>query len=72
MLEPLQVESLIDIVSSMDRDDLTRRLLSFSGQFPVDFTPDYLAQLSADRLRHILVAACLQAGQLPGAMANAA
>jgi hypothetical protein len=65
MLESQQFESLIRIVSAMDRDDLTDRLLHFRGQFSVDFTPDYLGRLSLDRLKHIFVAVCLQAGQVP-------
>ncbi len=65
MLEPQQLESLIRIVSSLDRPALVDRLLSFDGAFPIDFTDEYLQQLSIDRLRHILVAVCLQAGQLP-------
>ncbi len=65
MLQAQQVESLIRVVASMDRDALIERLLDFHGSFPVDFTPDYLHRLSADRLRHIFVAICLQAGQLP-------
>ncbi len=73
MLEQCQIDSLIDIVSAMNRDDVMRRLLDFRGRFPVDFTADYLDELSLDRLRHIFVALCLQSGQLPGAViANAA
>jgi len=73
MLDQQQVDHLIEVVSSMDRDDLCASLLSFTGRFPVDFTAEYLQELSLDRLRHILVAACLQAGQLPeSAVAHAA
>jgi hypothetical protein len=73
MLDPQQLDSLIRVVSAMDRDDVTRRLLRFRASFNVDFTPDYLRGLSLDRMRHLLVAACLQAGQLPGVpMADAA
>lgn len=73
MLEPQQVESLVSIVATMDRDDIVERLMHFQADFPVDFTPSYLDQLSTDRLRHIFVAVCLQAGQLPAeTMASAA
>jgi len=65
MLDPQQVETLITIVSAMDRGDLTERFLHFHGQFPVDFTPEYLRNLPTDRLKHIFVAMCLQAVQLP-------
>jgi hypothetical protein len=56
-----QVEELICLVSAMDRHAVTERLLGFSGTFPVDFTPQFLATLPLDRLRHILLALCLHA-----------
>jgi len=39
MLESHQVEELICIVSSLDREALTQQFSSFRGNFPVDFTP---------------------------------
>jgi len=65
MLESHQVEELICIVSSLDREALTQQFSSFRGNFPVDFTPEFLRGLSVDRLRHIFVAMCLQSQQLP-------
>jgi len=65
MLESHQVEELICIVSSLDREALTQQFASFRGSFPIDFTPEFLRGLSVDRLRHIFVAMCLQAQQLP-------
>jgi len=65
MLESQYIESLISVVSAMNRDTLLERFHDFRGSFPVDFTPEYLRQLSTDRLRHIYIALCLQAGQLP-------
>ena len=55
-----QVEELICLISAMDRATVTERLLGFNGTFPVDFTHDFLDALPLDRLRHILVALCLQ------------
>ena len=65
MLQPPQIEELICLVTSMDRRSLTREFLNFRGNFPVDFTPDFLDQLSLDRLRHIYVALCLQHQHVP-------
>ncbi len=65
MLESHQVEELICLVSSLDKPTLTRQFLSFRGSFPVDFTPEFLNTLSIERLRHIFVALCLQAQQVP-------
>jgi hypothetical protein len=69
MLESHQVEELICLVSSLDKPTLTRQFLSFSGNFPVDFTPEFLNTLSLERLRHIFVALCLQAQQVPSSEA---
>ncbi len=65
MLQSPQIEELICLVSALDRQSLTRQFLSFRGCFPVDFTPDFLEQLSVDRLRHIFVALCLQNRHVP-------
>ncbi len=65
MLESHQVEELICLVSSLDKPTLTRQFLSFSGNFPVDFTPEFLDGMSLERLRHIFVALCLQAQRVP-------
>jgi hypothetical protein len=72
MLESHQVEELISLVSSLDKATLTRHFLTFRGNFPIDFTPEYLDGLPIERLRHIFVALCLQAQRLPiGAAADA-
>lgn len=44
-------------VTSMSKREVIRRLLHFDGPIKLDFTPDYLENLSTDRLRHILLAA---------------
>jgi hypothetical protein len=48
-------------VASLDRGELTKRIKNFRGRFKLDFTEDYLKKLSVDRLRHILLAAILNA-----------
>ena len=65
MLESHQVEELICLVASMDKSALTKQFLTFRGNFPVDFTPEFIEGLSLERLRHIFVALCLQAQQVP-------
>ena len=65
MLESHQVEELICLVSSLDKPALTKQFLTFRGDFPIDFTPEFLDGLSLERLRHIFVALCLQAQRLP-------
>ena len=65
MLQPLQIEELICLVTSLDRRTLVRQFQNFRGNFPIDFTPQFLEQLSLDRLRHIYVALCLQNQHVP-------
>ncbi len=72
MLQPHQVEELICVVSTMDRAALVRQFQAYRGSFPLDFTPEFLASVSLDRLRHIFVALCLQCQHVPELMAPAA
>jgi len=48
-------------VASLGRNELKRRIKGFRGRFKLDFTEDYLDDLSVERLRHILLAALINA-----------
>jgi hypothetical protein len=48
-------------IASLGRDELKRRIRNFRGRFRLDFTEEYLNNLSVDRLRHILLAALINA-----------
>jgi len=48
-------------IASLNRNELKRRIRNFKGRFKLDFTEDYLNNLSVDRLRHILLAALINA-----------
>lgn len=48
-------------IASLDRNELKRQIRNFNGRFKLDFTEDYLNNLSVDRLRHILLAALINA-----------
>ena len=48
------------VVAEMSREQIEQELLHFNGRFELDFTEDFLEQLSEDRLRHILLSARLQ------------
>ena len=56
------IEQQILQVYDLDRDGCTERLLHMEP-LKLDFTTEYLSQLSIERLRHILVAAYLQAAK---------
>ena len=65
MLASDQTEQLIRLVASMNRQALIEQSDSYRGSFPLDFTPEFLAGLSLDRLRHIFLAVCLQSQRFP-------
>jgi hypothetical protein len=44
-------------IASLNRSEVERRIKNFKGSFKFDFTDEYLAGLTIDRLRHILFAA---------------
>lgn len=48
-------------IAVLERGELTRRIRNFKGRFKLDFTEDYLNNLTVDRLRHILLAALINA-----------
>ena len=55
------VERQVTSVAALGRDELKRRIRNFRGRFKLDFTEDYLNKMSVDRLRHILLAALINA-----------
>lgn len=48
-------------IASLGKDKLKRRIKGFKGRFRLDFTDDYLNKITVDRLRHILLAALINA-----------
>ena len=48
-------------IATLGRSELKMRIKNFRGRFKLDFTDDYLNKLSVDRLRHILLAAVMNA-----------
>jgi hypothetical protein len=55
------IERTVATISGMGKTELKRRIRTFGGRFRLDFTDDYLNAASADRLRHILLAATINA-----------
>jgi hypothetical protein len=54
-------EQTATLIAALGKDELKKRIRNFRGRFRLDFTEDYLNKLSADRLRHILLAALINA-----------
>ena len=57
----LLAEKVAVKLAGLGKSQLKRKLLSLKGRFPLDFTEEYLDSLSTDKLRHILLAAQLNA-----------
>lgn len=53
------LEEATTSIATLGRDELKNRIKNFRGRFKLDFTDDYLNNLSVDRLRHILLAALI-------------
>ena len=58
-----RAEQLATLLMEQDRDGLIQILRSVRCGFRLDFTDDYLRGLPLDRLRHVVLAACLRAEQ---------
>jgi hypothetical protein len=65
MLQSHQVEELICLVSSLDRETLIRQFDRYPADFPIDFTPEFLREQPLERLQHIFVALCLHSQRMP-------
>jgi len=50
-------EKLAMAIASLGRSEVEHRIRNFKGNFKFDFTDEYLAGQTIDRLRHILFAA---------------
>jgi len=56
-----EYEQTATSLAALGRGELTRRIKNFKGRFKLNFTERYLDKLSVDRLRHILLAAIINA-----------
>jgi hypothetical protein len=54
-------EQTVTSVATLGRRELKNHIKNFRGRFKLDFTDDYLDAISLDRLRHILLAALINA-----------
>ena len=54
-------EQTATTIASLGKNELKKRIKGFKGRFKLDFSEDYLNNISIDRLRHILWAALINA-----------
>ena len=72
MLHAQQVEELIHLVHVLNRAAIVDQLQTYHANFPLDFTPEFLATQSTERLRHIFLSLCLHTQRMPEVPAEAA
>ena len=48
-------------IAALGRNELKKRIKNFKGRSTLDFSESYLNKLTIDRLRHILLAAVINA-----------
>jgi hypothetical protein len=65
VLQPSQIEELMNLIVTLDRQSLLGQLQVYPARFPLDFTDEYLGTLSTEELRHIFMAVCLQNQRMP-------
>ena len=68
MLGSNQVDEVICLLASWDRQMLISEFLAFHSDFPVDLTPEYLSKMSDENIRHVFLAMCLQNQRAPEGM----
>jgi hypothetical protein len=61
MVSKTYFEQTATSIAALGRTELKRRIRGFRGRFKLDFSEDYLNNISVDRLRHILLAALVNA-----------
>ena len=65
MLASNQIEELICVLSTWDRQTLISQFQVFRSTFPVDFTADFLNKTPVEKLQHLFLALCVQNQRLP-------
>ena len=61
MASKRQYERTAISIASLGKNEVKKRIRNFKGRFRLDFSDEYLDKLTVDRLRHILLAAMINA-----------
>ena len=64
-----EFQSITDKIAEMDRASLIEALRGLECDFKLDFDEEFFAGVSIERLRHILLAVCMHAHELPAQLA---
>lgn len=58
-------EQWLTQIAEMTRDELVEQFRTYPAPFPIDFSDDFLAAQSLDRLRHVFAGLVLHCGIPP-------
>jgi hypothetical protein len=61
MVSKKNFEQTATSLTALGKNELKKRIKNFKGRFKLDFSDDYLNKLTVDRLRHVLLAALINA-----------
>jgi hypothetical protein len=61
MVSKKNFEQTATSLTALGKNELKKRIKNFKGRFKLDFSDDYLNNLTVDRLRHVLLAALINA-----------
>ena len=61
MISSNRFEKAATTIATLNRVQLKEQIKNFRGSFKLDFSEEYLEKTSVDRLRHILLAAMVNA-----------
>ncbi|MFT3786835.1 MAG: hypothetical protein QM770_11820 [Tepidisphaeraceae bacterium] len=64
-LRASEIDELMRMIAEMDRDELIDQFRSYPAPFKVDFTDEFLASQSLDKLRHVFAGLCMHCGRMP-------
>lgn len=58
-------ELWLTTIAVMSRDELVHQFRSYPAPFPIDFSDEFLAEQTLDRLRHVFAGLVLHCGIAP-------
>ncbi len=65
MLRSHDSERVMEIIESLDREQVIDQLRRCPARFPIDFTDEWLRTQPLEELRHVLAAVCIQCDVIP-------
>ena len=61
----MRAESWLTTIAEMSREELVEQFRNYPAPFPIDFTDEFLAAQSVDKLRHVFAGLVMHCGIAP-------